>query len=217
MIASAWEGQTVVCLASGPSLCAEDVEAVKGRARVIAVNDAGRLAPWADVLYSSDPQWWKRYYKATPFVFDGPKYAIEKRPKSHRQDYPWPDLEVLRNTGTDGLELDPSGLKTYQNSGGAAINLSVHFGAKRIVLLGYDMALGTNGRKHFCDGPGPSSPYGEFRKRIGTMVGPLRQVGVTVINASRRTALGCFPRATLAEALAAETPISRAELCVGVR
>jgi hypothetical protein len=52
-----WAGETAVLVASGPSLCPSDVDRVRGRARVIAVNDGYRLAPWADVLYACDRRW----------------------------------------------------------------------------------------------------------------------------------------------------------------
>ena len=38
---------------------------VQGKARVIAVNDAWRLAPWADILYACDGRWW-RHHKGVP-------------------------------------------------------------------------------------------------------------------------------------------------------
>lgn len=191
----------MVCLASGPSLTSADVEAVR-TLRTIAINDAVRLAPWADVLYSSDPRWWKRFYRSKQ-TFAGQRYAVATGGKKLRDDYPYPDLTVVRNTGIAGFESDPSGLKTYWNSGGSAINLAVHFGASRILLLGYDMAQGVNGRHHFHSDVSPGSPYNDFRKHIATMVEPLKVRGVEVINCSRHTKLLCFPRMPLEQALSA--------------
>ena len=202
MLDRGWKA--VACLASGPSLTQADVNLIRGRVDgVIAINDAVRLAPWADVLYSQDVRWWKRFFKSGA-AFAGPKYAIENRPKGGREDYPWPDVTVLKNTGPHGFEHRPGGLKNYMNSGGAAINLAVHFGATKILLLGYDMARGANGRHHFHGDVTPGSPYDQFRKQIGTMAEPLRACGVTVLNCSRQTRLQCFPRVTLEQALALE-------------
>ena len=53
-----WRGATVVCLGGGPSLTAADAAQCRGRARVIAINDAYRLVPWADLLYFCDYRWW---------------------------------------------------------------------------------------------------------------------------------------------------------------
>lgn len=188
-------GGTVVCLGGGPSLTRDDVEACRGKATVIAINDAYKLAPWADVLYGADSKWWA-WHKGVP-SFKGLKFALQ--PDAGQ----WPGVQVLRNTGDAGLELDPSGLKTGRNSGYQAINLAVHLGASRVLLLGYDMSHGPKGETHWF-GHHPdqsSSPYAAFLACFATIVDPLRQVGVSVINCSRQTVLTVFARQPLEEAL----------------
>lgn len=188
-----------MCIASGPSLTAEDVEACRGRATAIAINDSYRLAPWASVLYSSDQRWWG-HYRGVP-DFTGLKFGIA--PLDPRQEW---GITVLRNTGTRGIETDPTGLRTGRNSGFAALNLAVHLGALRILLLGYDMGYVAGTPSHwFGDHPRPlqaGPPYASFVALFRDAVAPLQQLGVTVINCSRRSALDCFPRHTLTEALA---------------
>lgn len=195
-----WPDATVVCLGGGPSLTREDVASCRGRARVIAVNDAHRIAPWADVLYAADAAWWN-LYAGVP-SFEGRKYTIS--PKIRMPEKPWlkwSDVQVLQNTGPAGLEHDPSGLRTGKNSGYQAINLAVHFGARRILLLGYDMRSGGEGRSHwFGDHPSVLNSrenYGIFLEHFRTLVDPLRQLGIEVVNCSRSTRLTCFPRAAL--------------------
>lgn len=186
-----WPGSTVVCLGSGPSLTKADVESVRGRARVIAVNDTYRLAPWADVLYACDSKWW-RWHKGVP-TFAGLRYSLDLRAQAF-------GVSVLRNSGMTGLEPDPSALKTGHNSGYQAINLAVHLGAERIVLLGYDM----RGDHFFGSHPDQSRPpFALCLKRFQTLVEPLAAAGVTVINASRKTALTVFPCASLESVLEA--------------
>jgi hypothetical protein len=190
-------GGVVVCLGGGPSLHSEDVDACRGKATVIAVNDAWRLAPWADALIASDAAWWS-HYRGVP-GFTGLKVCVQ--PGADR----WPGVMVLRNTGHAGIETDPTGLRTGRNTGAAAINLAVHFGARRILLLGYDMEAKDERHSHWFgahpQGLRGGSPYALFREMFATMVGPLRAAGVEVINCSRQTALTCFPRRTLAEVL----------------
>lgn len=188
-------GSTIVCLGSGPSLTKSDVAYCRGRARVIAIKDAVRLAPWADVLYGcgADPgDWWKRHGDGLAASV-GLRYTLD--PNASR----W--ATVLRNTGPVGLETDPSGVRTGKNSGYQAVNIAVHFGARRIVLLGFDL----EGNNHFC-GPHPDSysrpNYREFAELFDTLVEPLRMLGVEVFNASRSTMLTAFPRVPLEEALA---------------
>lgn len=182
---------TIVCIGTGPSLTQADVDACRGKARVMAVNDAYRSAPWADVLYACDAKWW-RWHKGAP-GFAGLKYALE--PQSFR----WPGVTVLRNTGGSGLELQPNGLRTGHNSGYQAINLAVHFGATRIVLLGYDL----RGDHYFGAHPDQTRPpFSVCLKAFATLVGPLADAGVVVVNATRRTALTAFPFASLEDELA---------------
>lgn len=187
-------GSTIVCVASGPSLTAADVNACHGVVPVVTVNDGYRLAPWADVLYACDSKWWEQH-KGVP-KFTGLKYSLESRAGR------WPGVQVLRNTGDKGLEIDPTGLRTGRNSGYQAVNLAVHLGAKRILLLGYDMQP-TRGRAHFYDDRHQhQSPYALFREHFKSMVEPLKELGVTVINCTRETALNTFPCQPIEDALA---------------
>ena len=191
-----WPGSTIICLGTGPSLTQADVNLCRGRARVIAVKDAIRLAPWADVLYSGEIKWWRKY--GTKLQFEGLKYGIEDCDKN--QAAAWAPL--LKQTGMTGLERDPGGLRTGKNSGYQAINLAMHFGAARIVLLGYDLQV-RHGQTHFFgDHPWSAQPmFADFRPLYDTLVKPLAQLGIEIVNASAETALTCFPRASLADVL----------------
>src|SRR5688572_15903262 len=143
-----WPGETAVIIGGGPSLTAADCSYVRGKARVIAIKEAAVCnlphiippAPWAEVLYAADYKFWKTH-KGAP-EFKGLKYTIEQSPGEPQGV--WPDVQVLRNTGAEGLELDPSGLRTGYNSGYQSVNLAVHLGITRIVLLGFDMWSGPN-------------------------------------------------------------------------
>ncbi len=212
---------TVVCLASGPSLVSEDVDYVRGKATVIAINDAIRLASWADVLYSSDKGWWLsniRKVRDLPLLRVGVHASLSKptaRPvdgrhcKSCRLRLPatgrcWCEgIVTMNNAGISGLTTDPEAICNGHNSGSAALNVAVHLGAKRIVLLGYDMGPDPKGRRHFFDKEATviTSPFDKFRKLTATMVEPLKALGVEVINCSRSTRLECFPCQPLRDVL----------------
>lgn len=193
---------TVVCLAPGPSLTTEDCDYVHGKATVIAINDAVRLAPWADVLYSSDRGWWQRNKLARDFAGIRMKVANAEWKTGDAREYPLDEsgIVILKNTGVTGVDFMAPGIRNLQNSGGAAINVAVHLGATRILLLGYDMGL-QKGRSHFIELGSRPSPYIRFRRLLQTMVAPLEQAGITVLNCSRHTDLEAFPRAVLREVL----------------
>lgn len=195
---------TVFCLATGPSLTPADVNAVRDKGMVVAVNDAHRLAPWADWLYSSDRYWWVRH-EGVP-SFGGKLAGIEHTPGRRDPRLAGLGVVVYRNTGHEGIEADPTGLRTCaNNSGGAAVNLAVHLGAERIVLLGYDMGYGASDKRHFFgDHPMGLSNQHNFptwRAAFGRMVEPLKALGVEVVNCSRSTSLTCFPVVPLEDVL----------------
>jgi hypothetical protein len=206
-----WPGSTFVILASGPSLCLEDVELCRGKTRVIAINDAVRLAPWADVLYGGDGQWWRRQYgvacanQSTNAVrsFKGLQYALVTRTKE------CPGVQVLREVDQAGIDRDPCNLRTghirglrSKHSGFQAINLAVHLGAKRILLLGYDLQRGKHGKHFFpAESPDLSSPYRDFLRAYPSVLQPLNELGIEIRNCSRTTALTCIPRMALSDAL----------------
>ncbi len=189
-----WPGGTVVCLATGPSLTQADVDAVRGKVDgVIAVSDAIDLAPWADVLYSCDGKWWG-WRKGMP-SYQGLKYGL----KDDVRKWAHMGVQKLKHTGRQGLELSPGGLRDGFNSGYQAINLAVHLGAARIVLLGYDMQ-GSHFFGHHPDRSGP--PFQMCLSRFPELVKPLAAVGVEVINCTRKTAITCFKREALQTVLA---------------
>jgi hypothetical protein len=190
-----WPGATVVCIASGPSLVQDDVDDVRGKARVIAINTCYKLAPWADVLYAADEKWW-RWHKGVP-EFTGLRYSLD------RIAVKW-DVTILSKSSTTGLDMRPTHLARGMNSGYQAINLAVHLGAARIVLLGYDMQRGPKGQEHWHpDHPnGSRSPYPQFAACFPSLVEPLKAAGAEVVNCSRVSALKCFPRRELRDVLA---------------
>jgi hypothetical protein len=190
-----WPGGTIVILASGPSLTQQDADYVRGKAdAVIAINTTYQLAPWADCLYGSDGsrRFW-RWHNGVP-TFTGLKYTVE----ANKYGVP-----ALRNTGQDGLETHPTGLRTGKNSAYAAINLAFHFGAQKIVLLGVDMGRGPTNRAHW-HGEHPDKsvpPFDHCLRLFPTIVEPLQNRQIDVVNCSRQTAVTCFPRVPLEEAL----------------
>lgn len=96
-------------------------------------------------------------------------------------------------------------LKPPSNSGAGAVALAAHYGAKRIILLGYDCQH-TGGKRHW-HGDHPAGTAGnaamktvqKWPAQFQELLPRLR--GVEVINCSRETALTVFPRANLEDAL----------------
>lgn len=192
-----WEGQTAVCIATGPSLTQEDVDYVRGKAKVIAISDAILMAPWADVLYSCDAKWWRHPSKHFGLKWDGLKVGLHSNIEFEK-------VNVLQYTTHSGFDERPTHLATGHNSGYQALHLAVHFGAKHIILLGYDMGA-AGGKTHFFgahpDNLESNSPYKKFCSAFETLKEPLDNMGVTVVNCTRKSALKCFTKLPLRVAL----------------
>ena len=85
------------------------------------------------------------------------------------------------------------------NSGAATINLAVHMGAKRIILLGFDMKLDEEKNQHWHKfySTKEKDIASTFRKHLSGFQEIKRDadlLGVEIINANPTSAITQFPR-----------------------
>lgn len=192
-----WSNRSVVVAATGPSLTASDLQGVRAAGLpLVVVNDAHRLAPWADVLYACDAAWWD-VHRGAP-GFEGERWSshdLEQNDKLATAAR-W-QLRLVAGVDADGLSRDPSRIHYGGNSGLQAINLATLWGATRVLLLGFDGGAG-----HFFGDHPPglrNAPASRFRTAFALAA---RSAPVPIINCTPTTALACFPRMRLTDALA---------------
>ena len=213
---------TIAVVASGPSLDADQAATITaaqaaGRCRVIVVNETWQQIPAADVLYAADAAWWSLRIGDVRAGFSGELWTQQEglvRLAGGKRE-PWEDaaprlgVNVIRSVAGAGVHPDPDAVYRGGNSGHQAICLARLFGARRIVLAGFDMQR-TAGRSHWhgdhvgLANGNPASFVPHFEK----LAPELAAEGIECINASRATALTCFPRATLADALASHVEMA---------
>lgn len=187
-------------IATGPSLTQSDVDEAWLLDRyVIAVNDAYKLAPWADALYACDYEWWEHHKDNVPrgmVCYTWSDRAAREFGLNHIEGRSTLDVGVHFSTA-------PGWIVTGGNSGFQAINLAYLLGARDIVLLGFDMGHDKSDKSHFFGDHPPSlykaSPYRDWIKHFNAAAPEIAAAGVRIVNASRRTALDCFPRCTISE------------------
>ena len=184
-------------IASGPSLTRSDVEAIKGKGTVIAINDNYKMAPWADILYFCDPKWF-RWHKENPEFqhFQGEIYTQDETTAKENH------FHYIKSAPGEGLSTDPKVIFQGSNSGFQSINLAYHLGANKIILLGYDMQT-TDGKAHWF-GHHPDnvvSSYQCWTKYYDRLAEDAKAKGLHIVNCSRQTALGCFERKHLEDVL----------------
>lgn len=126
-----------------------------------------------------DRAWWKQYGDEAIAKFSGDRVAPQTYPGARREKF-----------------------SSTRNSGAGAIALAAHWGARRIVLIGYDCQK-TGGRAHWHpDHPRGMGNAGSVDKWPAQFLDVARNLrGIEVINCTRETALVVFPRMPLEEAL----------------
>jgi hypothetical protein len=181
------KGGEVVCIASGPSLTTEDLSLVRawrdqGGGSVFVANTTFRAALWADLLFAIDSKWWALYEVEVAEDFQGEAYSM---------------CDTLAANRLSMRHFYP-----YGNTGAGLVALAAEAGASRIVMLGYDCQH-TNGQTHWHGAhPAPLGDAGSVHKWAGSFRVMARAHRKTpIVNASRATALTCFPRENLEQAL----------------
>jgi hypothetical protein len=180
-----WHGPCVVA-ASGPSL---KTIPRNDEWRYIAVNDAWRLFPFADILYAADLNWWD-VYEGVP-GFHGEKWTTHDDGTNDKSSCVWP-LNIVRGDHKPGFSTDQNVLHYGSNSGFQAVNLAILKGATKIVLIGFDLRV--NGKRHFFgdhpEGLRNTDNYHAFAQAFRVAA---RDCPVPIFNATHGSALDCFP------------------------
>lgn len=156
------------------------------------------------MVYGCDAPWWT-YRKGLP-EFGGLKVCW-----AGDRGYvaaPFPDLRRIKiRKDQDRLLFDEIGFTgSGGNSGFQALNLAVQWGVEQILLVGFDMTdeCGVHwyGHNAWTGANNPSRT--NFKRWIAayeTAAKQLEERGVEVVNCSLDSALNCFPKMTLEDAL----------------
>ncbi len=180
-----------VCIASGPSLTAEDVELVRHWREaspdrfVIVANTTFRLVPWADAMFAMDDKWWKVNRAEVRETFKGQAYChIGESAKGY----------AVRFENRKRMCL-------HGNSGAAILSYCATGSFERIIMLGYDCSVSKGSHWH-GDHPKPLGNCGSLH-RWPKQFENVRAYypKANIVNASRRTVLKCFSLVSLEDAL----------------
>ena len=182
------------------------------RSRFIAINNSygdpvydekGTLIKYiprdfVDIVWFGDPSWYEWHYEWLK-DFSGLKV--------HCSENRWnrnPELKRLDRTKSRfGIETKPGFVCWNKSSGASAINLAYHLGAKRIILLGYDMRK-IDGKKNWHQDHKTHqdlAPFKRFLKPFLRIAEDLEKLGVECLNATEGSAINVFPFVKLEEVL----------------
>lgn len=187
----AWNGRRAFVVGGGPSLRGFDFSRLRGE-RIIAVNRAFEVLPFAEILFSMDYRYYGYAVRTAAFrEFRGRKVWLDT------MGYPYVGVETLRMSSVEGLSWSlASGLATGANSGHGAVNLALLLGADPVYLLGFDFAEDEKG-SHFHSGypfVRKDGKLDEYRTRLEAIAPDVLAKGRRIVNLSPASKLEGFPR-----------------------
>lgn len=192
-IAREWAGETGFVLAGGASVKLLDLSLLKGR-RVIAINSAVLAYPDADILFFADARWWSdpaKRWRADIGSFTG-------RVVTTSNVGPPGTLRLTKIEPTHGLATKPDQVALSRSGVTGAINILVHLGCKRIVLLGVDGKVSTDGRRHHHGAAYPwpmvKACFDHHAAEFKAVAPSLVKAGVEIVNANPDSAIDVWPK-----------------------
>lgn len=147
-----------------------------------------------DVHHACNYQWQDEYAEK---VKDYPCDKWTTRPESAKK-YPW--LKYIEERWIPGLSRDKEYIAAHHGTGPQLVNLAYLYGARRMLLIGWDMRH--KGQRHYFGEYPPSchhvtrnlGPDGELSGLIAEMetIKP-EDYGLEIINCTPDSAMKCFP------------------------
>ena len=140
----------IYVVGGGPSLRSFDFEKLRGR-KILAVNDSAFAIPFASALFSIDARW---IHNRRDEINNFPGHIFLACDEGQR------NVRIQRKARWLRRVRDQVGFSPYYdavhmgggNSGFAAINMALHLGARRIVLMGFDFSADRDRRTHWHGG-----------------------------------------------------------------
>ena len=150
---------------------------------------------WVDVVWFGDHAWWDWHklslktfcgLKAHPLQFLGHKFGTKR----------------LARGKPRGIETRSGYVSWNFCSGSSAINLAVHFGVDRIVLLGFDMKKNDGSNNwHHNHKKREDDPYPKYLACYPAIAVDAEKIGVEILNATPGSAIKQFPFINLEDML----------------
>ena len=222
-----WEGGDVWILGGGPSVTKEfgipnEVvqSVVKGTSppsvyspylsrlhdrHVIGINVAYLIGNWIDIVFFGDKGF---YLKHQNGLASFPNLRISCLPSMGSNS--WVKCLQRDVNHTRGISTSPKLCSWNGNSGAAAISVAAWTGAKRIILLGFDMKL-TDSKQHWHNLYGRGEikdtrklmqlPFMRHLKGFDQIAKDAKKMKIEILNCSPDSAITEFPRYSLKELL----------------
>ena len=197
-----------------PSAYSPYMEAIHKK-HVIGINVAFLIGNWIDVCFFGDGKFYAQNKEA---LAQWPGLKVTCNPGTAR--IPWIKYLARDNTHSFGISSKLDSVSWNANSGSAAVSMAANAGAKRIILVGFDMSLGKDGSKHWHRLYEPivtpqemvhfrkigiryrvRMPFNRHLQGFPQMLKDAQVRGIEIINACPESAITVFPKCNVKDLL----------------
>lgn len=177
---------------------------------VIGINSAFLIGDWIDIVFFGDRGWFLSNREALA-KFPGIKVSCS--PHTNRKEYDAENVKTVARSRTGrGISNERNSVAWNSNSGAAAISLAYHLGAKRVILLGFDMKLDESGYQHWHQlyktagdrRPAKRLPFGRHLIGFAQIAKDAKRFNMEIINASPDSAIKELPKTSVKDLLNGE-------------
>jgi len=197
---------------SPPSVYSPYMSAIHDK-HVIGINVSYLIGDWIDMVFFGDSNFFRGHAEALA-KWSGLKVCCH----AITQNVPWVKYLPLDGKRPRGISTNPGTVSWNANSGSAAISIAANAGAKRIILLGFDMSLDNSGKKHWHNlyknaivteperkrrerGEIPMQPFQKHLKGFSYIAKDAKEREIEILNANPDSAVKEFPKFSLKELL----------------
>ena len=169
---------------------------------VIGVNVAYMIGDWIDMVFFGDKGFFLAHQQR---LADFPGMKVSCEPTTDKVD--WVKFVTRDTKHSRGISGNPKMVSWNNNSGAAAINVAVHTGAKRIILLGFDMKLNGSNNQHWHDvykrgvitgeKRMRNLPFDRHRRGFPVIAQDAQKMGVEILNCNLDSRIECFSKVSL--------------------
>lgn len=166
---------------------------------VIGINMAFLLGEWIDLVFWGDPSFYRM--KNVPQLlkqFPNLKIGCNQWFNDKKMEANGIWAIAREKEGVLGISNNPAKVRWNYNSGATAISIAANAGAKRIILVGFDMnRMPTHSHWHNMYG-GPKNPgFKQHLKGFKQIAIDAEERGIEIINASPNSSIAQFPKANV--------------------
>ena len=197
--------QRVVDGVASPEIYSPYMKAIHDK-HVIGINVAYMIGSWIDVVFFGDGGFFLKHKEALA-AFPGLKVSCNP----NLGPYHWVKFLARDPNHVKGITSNPRAVSWNHNSGAAAISLAANAGAKRIMLLGFDMKLAGDQSQHWHNLYGKMQdnskrrlmhlPFDRHLLGFSVIAKDANQRGIEILNVSQDSAIEELRKVTLEEVL----------------